>query len=229
MAKVTAADRRRQIGDAALQAFSQSGFRLTQVADIAKLAGTAPGTLYLYAPSKEALFLMAIQRSLGEDPHEAPLDPSELLDWIPKKLLNVKAFPRLVAIVENPVGDFPTPEVIFGEIWEFIERLAPTINLIERCAQDWPELAGMFYDNMRPKLLRMLATYLELASDRGFARRPPDFHLAARLVVETTAWFTMHRQNDRDGRFYDAAAVRLATLDALVHAYAADSREVTDR
>jgi hypothetical protein len=66
----------------------------------------------------------------------------------------------------------------------------------------------------------MLATYLERGVDQGIVRRPPDIKLAARLIVETTAWFTMHRHGDADGRFYDAAAVRATTIDALVHAFA---------
>ena len=53
MARPARVDRREQIADAALTAFSEKGFRLTQVSDVARLAGIAPGTIYLFAKGKE--------------------------------------------------------------------------------------------------------------------------------------------------------------------------------
>jgi len=47
--------RRRQILDAALRCFRESGFRGASVSDICKVAGMSPGHLYHYFPSKEAI------------------------------------------------------------------------------------------------------------------------------------------------------------------------------
>jgi len=229
MARLSTTDRRRQIGDAALRAFSETGFRLTQVADIAKLAGTAPGTLYLYAPSKEALFVMAMERSLGEEPQEAVTDPAVFAEVVLQKLLNARSYPRFMASVDGAEDPMAGPDVVFAEIFDSVDKLAPTIRLIERCAQDWPELAALFYENLRPTLLRRLETYLAKGVEQGTIRKPPNFQLAARLIVETIAWFAMHRHGDVDGRFYDPAAVRTATLDALIHAYATKSTEEVKR
>ncbi|MDP9067969.1 MAG: TetR/AcrR family transcriptional regulator [Actinomycetota bacterium] len=45
--------RRQEILDAALRLFNERGFESTTVADIARAAGAAKGTVYLYFPSKE--------------------------------------------------------------------------------------------------------------------------------------------------------------------------------
>ena len=63
-------------------------------------------------------------------------------------------------------------------------------------------------------------TILAKGVEQGLVRQTPEPRLAARLVVETIAWFAMHRHGDPDGRFYEPAAARATTLDALTHAYA---------
>lgn len=213
-------DRRRNIGEAALKAFSEAGFRNTQVADIARLAGTAPGTLYLYARSKEALFVMAMETSLGEEPEDLPTDRQDLLATIERKLAEGRHYPLLKNIQENPGHPIPLPNAVFSEIWDSVERLSPTIRLIERCARDWPDLGSLFYHGIRPQLLAALSFYLKKAIEQGLVRQVPNVALAARLIVETTAWFTMHRLGDADGKSFDSSECRQATLDALTHAYA---------
>ncbi len=57
--------RRRQVTDAALALFLQDGYEQTTVAAIARRAGVATGTVYLYFPSKERL-LHAIHEQFHE-------------------------------------------------------------------------------------------------------------------------------------------------------------------
>ena len=56
------AARREEILDAARRVFASRGFRGTTIADIADEAGIALGTIYLYFPSKEDLFVALNQR-----------------------------------------------------------------------------------------------------------------------------------------------------------------------
>src|SRR5512147_460823 len=49
------------IADAAARVFTRQGFRLSQVADVAREAGVAAGTVYLYAADKTALLDLAIR------------------------------------------------------------------------------------------------------------------------------------------------------------------------
>ena len=69
MARVAAARReeheelrRTQILDAALAVFSRDGFHATRVEAIAREAGLAKGTIYLYFPTKEAIVQAAVER-----------------------------------------------------------------------------------------------------------------------------------------------------------------------
>jgi AcrR family transcriptional regulator len=53
--RAAAADRRRQILDAAVRVFARQGFHTCRVSDIADEAGVAYGLVYHYFPSKEAV------------------------------------------------------------------------------------------------------------------------------------------------------------------------------
>ena len=61
-AEAARAARREEILGAARAVFAERGFRGTTVADIADAAGIALGTIYLYFPSKEAVFAALHQR-----------------------------------------------------------------------------------------------------------------------------------------------------------------------
>jgi AcrR family transcriptional regulator len=58
--------RKAEILDAAAKVFAASGFAGTQVQTIADRLGVGNGTVYRYFPTKEALFLAAVQRGLTE-------------------------------------------------------------------------------------------------------------------------------------------------------------------
>jgi AcrR family transcriptional regulator len=65
-ARKAATDARREaILEAALTLFGRYGFRRTSIDDIAREAGVAKGTVYLYVESKEALFRTLSQSLLG--------------------------------------------------------------------------------------------------------------------------------------------------------------------
>ena len=57
-------ERPTQILEAALDIFGEKGLAAARLEDIAKRAGLAKGTIYLYFPNKEALFREMIRRTL---------------------------------------------------------------------------------------------------------------------------------------------------------------------
>lgn len=59
------AERRRAILDAALAVFSQNGFAGARLDDVARRAGVAKGTLYLYFTDKEALFRGLVEENIS--------------------------------------------------------------------------------------------------------------------------------------------------------------------
>ena len=59
-------DKRDLILRAATKVFAQSGFHQSQVADVAKSAGVAAGTVYLYFKSKDDLLVSIFESAMGE-------------------------------------------------------------------------------------------------------------------------------------------------------------------
>jgi len=58
--------RRKEILAAAVKVFGQKGFDATLMADIAKAANLAKGTIYIYFPSKNALYEGVVKQALAE-------------------------------------------------------------------------------------------------------------------------------------------------------------------
>ncbi len=218
MARAVPTDRLDQIAEAALKAFSEKGFRLTQVADVARLAGVAPGTIYLSARSKEDLFWLALRLSMGQ-PLEGEAGKAPTAEDLRQKFAPDGLSLSLRSFLNDPNAELPSLETVVREHYATVERAAPAIKLVERCAHDWPELAEAFYFGLRQAVIRDLAEYLERGAVAGICRAAPDPPIAARLIVETIAWFAMHRRGDADGRYMDDVAARQATIDALIHAY----------
>ncbi|MFO0664200.1 MAG: TetR/AcrR family transcriptional regulator [Polyangiaceae bacterium] len=54
-------DKRERIVDAAIGVFAKAGFHAARVSDVAKAAGVADGTIYLYFDSKEALLISILE------------------------------------------------------------------------------------------------------------------------------------------------------------------------
>lgn len=65
MARISDGNKREKILDAAVVEIAQRGYYQTTVARIAKRAGVADGTIYLYFKNKEELLLSLFDRALG--------------------------------------------------------------------------------------------------------------------------------------------------------------------
>ncbi len=59
-------ERQRQILDAAVEAFAEKGFHGARISDVARRAGVADGTIYLYFRSKEDLLLSVFEAKMEE-------------------------------------------------------------------------------------------------------------------------------------------------------------------
>src|SRR5688572_13071838 len=80
-----AGDKRDAILRAATKVFAQNGYFQSQVADVARVAGVAAGTVYLYFKSKDDLLVSIFERSMnevlaeGRDAVHGVADPAERL------------------------------------------------------------------------------------------------------------------------------------------------------
>jgi TetR/AcrR family transcriptional regulator len=88
-----------RILDAALQIFSRFGLRGSRMDQIAEAAGMSKPNLIYYFPSKEALYVAVLERTLGMwlDPLagiDPAMDPADALtDYITRKLASAQSFP----------------------------------------------------------------------------------------------------------------------------------------
>lgn len=81
-------NRRSMIIDAAIKVFAQKGFHDTKIADIAKVAQVADGTIYLYFDNKDDLLIKVFEEMIVD-----LLDKAKVkLDQIEDKVEKIKSF-----------------------------------------------------------------------------------------------------------------------------------------
>lgn len=150
-------ERREQILDAAVDVFGQKGFAAANVADIAKAAGVAKGTIYLYFESKEAVFttLMA-ERSF---------------------------LPRLAHLVEEDQPVEVTLRNIAEGYFQDLEANLPIFRLVIADAARFPDYARQAYREVVLKGNQLLADFLEKQGQAGKIRALKDPFLTARAFM----------------------------------------------
>jgi SAM-dependent methyltransferase len=91
--------------------------------------------------------------------------------------------------------------------------------VIERSALDWLELAALWFGGMRHTLIDQVRRYLTLRIQYHQMRAVPDVTAAARLIIETTAFFALHRHFDPYPTTIGDAVAEATVVDALSNAY----------
>ncbi len=215
MARSAPADRLDHLVAAALQVFCAQGFERTQMADVARVLGVAPGTLYRYVESKEALFHLVIDRALRDGalpaPDALPLPtplPGATLKRLRERIAEAMRFPRLEQALERRRVSDPRGELegVVRELYERIAAMRLGATLVERSAHERPELAKLWYHEARHGFFERLTSYVARRIERGHFRPVPDAAVAARLIVETITWFARHRYDDPESAFDAAVA-----------------------
>jgi AcrR family transcriptional regulator len=172
MAQVLKQEVRHRIEAAALRRFADQGYGGTSMAEIAATAGTAPGNVYRYFSSKEALLDAVVPADLPAR-HDRLLDSrvtalaqadggrtgaaAELLDfWLDQPLAVVVLLDRAAG---TPFAGYPAAFV--QRLVAHVERtVGGELSGVER------EVAELVFDGTR----RALAQILRTARDRGHAR-----------------------------------------------------------
>jgi AcrR family transcriptional regulator len=224
MARKRPDDRLEQLLACATRVFVAQGYRRTQMADVAREMGISAGALYGYVESKEALFYLLIDRAVAGAPADAPAlpvrtpAPGATLIRLREIFALETRLPQLAAASARARAPSARRELeaVLGELYDLIERTRSGTALIERSALDMPELATLFYVEVRRDLIARLARYLDKRIAAGQLRRVPDPGTVARLVLETITWFARHRLRDADSAAIDDAAARITTMDFLL-------------
>ena len=138
-------DKRDAILKAAVKVFAQNGFFQSQVADVARVAGVAAGTVYLYFRSKDDLLVSIFERTMKDaiDEGKAALagvpDPADRLRQIARLHLERVGRDRDLAVVV---------QVELRQSIKFMERFSSThlqdyLNIIRRTIADG-QSSGVF-------------------------------------------------------------------------------------
>jgi len=200
------ATRLRTLVEAGARMFALHGFARTQMADIAREAGVAMGTPYRYAESKEAFFDLGVRYGFGVDPLEGvsalPVperDPGQTLAFLEEFLHGRGVFRTLERAIDGPgPGSAKLARVeaarIVGAIYDEIDANHLGFRIVDRSAREWPALAELFFQQARQRIVVLLERYIARRIERGSFGASAHAGVAARHVLETCAWFAMHRR-----------------------------------
>jgi AcrR family transcriptional regulator len=172
--KQITAKRREQILKAAMEAFSQKGYAAATIPEIARLAGIAAGTIYLYFPSKRELFIAVIKNFIITAPLLDLINkiPQGNIDAVFRKILRN----RFDLIKSAPMSRMPS---LIGEV------------------QRDPELKALWIRQfLQPFLARMEGVYRLISASGKFRRMEPA--VAARAVGGMIFGFLMLKVMESD-------------------------------
>ncbi len=140
--------RREEILQAALDVFTEKGYGTATMPEIARKAGVAAGTLYLYYPSKRELFVAVVKGFILTTP-----------------LLNL--------LSQMPRGDFPTIlKNIIKNRFSLIENPSfERVPLIMSEVQRDPELKAIWLKDFLQPLLRQIEMLVRMMGTTGKFRQ----------------------------------------------------------
>jgi AcrR family transcriptional regulator len=183
-------DRREQIIDAAMRAFSQKGYSRATNKDIAREAGITPGLIYHYFENKEDLFKAIIEGR----------SPLKLINALPQQVFTMPPDIFLRFLIIQVLGIIE--EEKFGQLLRMIFS-----ELIYN-----PKITQLVRGVLQ-RALGFLASYFAAQIESGALRRT-DPALAAQIFIGSVIAFILRRQILRDPQALQYTAEQIA--DAVV-------------
>lgn len=172
---------------AAIDVFAERGYFNAQVADVARAAGVAAGTVYLYFRSKDDLLISIFERTVkeqlrdGRDEVSAIADPAERLRRFAQLHLGMLGRDRNLAIVF---------QVELRQSVKFMERFSSTL-LREYLGQiratiEAGQKSGVFRKNLNATTVAKMffGALDEMATNWILSRRRYNLELDADAVVD---------------------------------------------
>jgi len=227
MARSIPPDRLTHLVQCATAVFIAQGYQRTQMADIAAAAGVAKGTLYLYVESKDALFDLVLRCADAErplaDPLSLPLPTPKrgvTLQYVRERLAANQALPALAgALTRRRVTDARAELLaIVQELYDTLARNRQGITLLDRSARDHPELAALWFAGARGEVMAMLTHYLEDRMRRKLLRPAGEAAVTARVLLETLAFWAVHRHWDPHPQPVDDTVARETVIQFIMNA-----------
>jgi len=190
---------------AALALFAAHGFTATRLEDVAHRAGVSKGTIYLYFPTKEALFRAVVRQGL---------------------LPNIAAMEELAAGHQGSTAALLRE--ILGRMFSLIESdlaVIPLLVLTE--SGNFPGIARIYAEEVAGRGRRLIADVLARGVARGEFRPldiPSVVPLVAAPILMLLLWHSAFARHvaPPPGLAFDPRAVFAAHLDALLRGLAPD-------
>jgi AcrR family transcriptional regulator len=211
----------RDIAEAGREAFTARGFRLTQMADVARELGVSAGTLYNYVESKEALFHLVVQYVVDlplpeEDGFVRTESMADTIRLVETQITSKVRWPKLAAAGGRAAPPNVRRELddVIAEFFAMAASLRRAIWLMDRCAPDVPELGEVVLVGVRLRFFEDLHAYIARRAKEGRFDPGPSTLAVTRAIVECVAWLAMHRHRDPTPFPIDDAAA-LATAHHL--------------
>jgi len=227
MPRVIPKDRFHDLVEAATAVFLEQGYRRTQMADVAARMGVAKGTVYLYVESKEALFDAVLRHADHTEPLVLPdvlpvptPGPGATLEMVRKRVAENGGLPALSAALgrQRVTGLRAELEAIVRELYELLSRHRVGIELLDRCASDYPELAEVWHGAGREGALELLRLYLETRIRSGHLPAVESPAVTARIVLETAVTWAVHRHWDPAPQAVDEPVAERAVVEFVTRA-----------
>lgn len=192
-------DRLATLADAALAVFTERGYRLTQVADIASAAGVSAGSIYNYAEGKDALLKLAVLHAAGRIGEVTPPLAAPGLDGVVELIDAILTpvtldWPVLTRAGRDPALPFrETLSAIVDETFAFLSARYRLIWLLDRLSLEMDAVRDIHVLGAKTRFLRQLTAFLALHLEDDEAA----VAAVARGILEVIVWFAMHRHRDR--------------------------------
>ena len=222
-------DRLERLVECATDVFIEQGYARTQMADVAAALGVAKGTLYLSVESKEALFDLVARYADAPQPFEprppVPIrtpKPAATVKYIRERLASSQVPATLTtALARERITDVRGElEAIVGELYDLLRRNRRSIKLMDRCAPEYPELAALWFEGARGGLITLLTQYVADRTRRKLFRPLPAPAATARLVIETTIFWAVHRHWDPHPQPVEETVAKDTVVRVLTNALA---------
>ena len=159
--------KRDQILAGARRVFLRDGFAAASTDAIAAEAKVSKRTIYVYYPSKEALFVGVMRRLTFENPQTRALESMEEMspgseEELRRDLLELAR--KIIATMMQP---------------DYLALLRTTIAETHR----FPQLGGLFRATVPERAMRSFAVFIEKSRERGVVGPDVDGDTAARMFV----------------------------------------------
>lgn len=218
---------------AATAVFLSKGYKRTQMADIAGAMGLSAGAIYRYVESKKALFDLVVRAGAGMEleaselaPPIATPRPGATLAFLRKTLKREGRIASLDLALTRTKADAAGGEFesIVRELYRKTSQFRVGIKLLDRSALDWPELAALWCGHWRAGLVSQLSRYLDRRISQQLLSPVPDTKAWARLIVETVAFFALHRHYDPFPTAMSESVAEETVVRALIRATSGESQ-----